>query len=85
MQILFTVVKLVLISAIIIGGFVEIAKGNTENFENAFEGTNPSISAWERGLFHRCLCRCNSHYLIFVSSICIPMKGSGNLQRNVVV
>ena len=56
MQILFTVVKLVLISAIIIGGFVEIAKGNTENFENAFEGTNPSISAWERGLFYSCLC-----------------------------
>ncbi|CBY24423.1 unnamed protein product [Oikopleura dioica] len=47
MQIIFTVVKLVLISAIIIGGFAEIAKGNTENFENAFEGTNPSISAWE--------------------------------------
>ena len=51
MQILFTVVKLLLISAIIIGGFVQIANGETENFENAFEGTNPSVSAWERDIF----------------------------------
>ena len=52
LQILCTIVKLALIAAIIIGGFVEIAKGNTENFgENAFEGTNPSVSAWEREEF----------------------------------
>jgi L-type amino acid transporter 9 len=52
MQILFTVVKLLLISAIIVGGLVQIANGETENFENAFEGTNPSVSAWETGILH---------------------------------
>ena len=59
MQILFTVVKLILITAIIIGGFVEIAKGNTENFENAFEGTSPSLSAWERGQFMSSFSSCD--------------------------
>ncbi|XP_033102960.1 Y+L amino acid transporter 2-like [Anneissia japonica] len=35
-----TVVKVLALAAIIIIGVVELAKGNTENFENAFEGTN---------------------------------------------
>ncbi|CBY32573.1 unnamed protein product [Oikopleura dioica] len=52
MQIIFTVVKLLLISAIVIGGFVEIANGNTENFENGFDGTNPSVSAWAVAIYN---------------------------------
>ena len=40
MQIVFTVAKLSLIAAIIIGGFVYMGQGNTENFQNAFEGTS---------------------------------------------
>ena len=36
MQIFFTVVKLGLVAAIIIGGFIMIGQGETQNFENAY-------------------------------------------------
>ena len=36
MQIFFTVVKLMLIAALIIGGLVKVADGYTENFEDSF-------------------------------------------------
>ena len=39
MQIFFTGAKLILIAAIICGGFAMLAQGKTENFQNAFDGT----------------------------------------------
>ncbi|XP_077976188.1 uncharacterized protein LOC144432048 [Styela clava] len=44
-QIFFTAAKLLIIAAIIIGGFVQIANGNTQYLTNAFEGTTTSASA----------------------------------------
>ena len=52
MQIIFLVAKLTLIGAIIIGGFVMIAQGETANFENAFEGTSSSVSAWAIAIYN---------------------------------
>jgi len=40
MQIIFTIAKLTLIAAIIIGGFVFLGQGNTENFKDPFAGTS---------------------------------------------
>ena len=51
MQIIFLVAKLSLIAAIIIGGFVMIGQGETQNFENAFEGTSTSFSAWAIAIY----------------------------------
>ena len=45
MQIFFTIAKLCLVAAIIIGGFIVIGQGETQNFENAFDGTTTSASA----------------------------------------
>ena len=42
MQIIFTFAKLALIAAIIIGGFVMLGQGYTENFVGAFDGTATS-------------------------------------------
>lgn len=52
MQIFFTVAKLMLIFAIIIGGFVMLGQGHSENFENAFEGTATSASAWAIAIYN---------------------------------
>jgi len=52
LQIVFTVVKLCLITAIVIGGFVMLGQGKTENFENAFDGTSNSVSAWAIAIYN---------------------------------
>ena len=52
MQIIFTIAKLSLIAAIIISGFVMLGQGNTKNFENAFEGTSSSPSAWAIAIYN---------------------------------
>lgn len=52
MQIFFTVVKLGLVAALIIGGFIMIGQGETQNFENAFEGTVTSPSAWSIAIYN---------------------------------
>ena len=52
MQIFFTVVKLGLVAAIIIGGFIMIGQGETQNFENAFEGSVTSPSAWSIAIYN---------------------------------
>ena len=46
MQIIFTFAKLALIAAIIIGGFVMLGQGYTENFVGAFDGTATS-ARWD--------------------------------------
>ena len=51
-QIVFTVVKLCLIMSIIIAGMVQLGRGETENFENAFEGTSTSASAWAIAIYN---------------------------------
>ena len=51
-QIFFTAVKLCLIMAIIIGGFVQLGQGETENFNNAFEGTSTSVSKWAIAIYN---------------------------------
>ena len=38
--------------AIVIGGFVMMGQGKTENFENAFEGTSSSASAWAIAIYN---------------------------------
>ena len=52
MQIFFTIIKLGLIFAIIIGGFIMVGQGETQNFENAFEGTATSPSAWAIAIYN---------------------------------
>ena len=52
MQILFTIVKLGLVAALIIGGFIMIGQGETQNFQNAFDGTATSPSAWAIGIYN---------------------------------
>ena len=47
MQIIFTFAKLALIAAIIIGGFVMLGQGYTENFVGAFDGTATS-ARWDK-------------------------------------
>uniref|UniRef100_H2ZQ50 b(0,+)-type amino acid transporter 1 n=1 Tax=Ciona savignyi TaxID=51511 RepID=H2ZQ50_CIOSA len=44
-QIFFTAAKLLIIAAIIVGGFVMLGQGHTENLTNAFEGSATSFSA----------------------------------------
>lgn len=44
-QIVFTIAKLLIVVAIIIGGFVQIGFGNTEYLNNTFEGTTSNPSA----------------------------------------
>jgi len=44
-QVFFTIAKLAIIAAIVVGGIVMLAQGNTENFENSFAGTKQSFSA----------------------------------------
>ena len=44
-QIIFTVAKLSAIAAIIIGGVVKMAQGNTQYLENGFQGTKTSFSS----------------------------------------
>ena len=39
-QTLFTVAKVTALIIIVIGGIVAMVQGNTDNFKNAFEGTN---------------------------------------------
>jgi len=51
-QIFFTVVKLALIAALIIGGLVKIGEGYTENFEDSFAGTSTSVSAWAIAIYN---------------------------------
>ncbi|TNN55860.1 b(0,+)-type amino acid transporter 1 [Liparis tanakae] len=41
----FTIAKLFIILVIVVGGMVMLAKGNTENLSNAFDGTSSSIGA----------------------------------------
>ncbi|XP_031702543.1 b(0,+)-type amino acid transporter 1 isoform X1 [Anarrhichthys ocellatus] len=41
----FTVAKLFIILVIVVAGMVMLARGNTENLSNAFDGTSPSIGA----------------------------------------
>ena len=52
MQIFFTIAKLCLVAAIIIGGFIMIGQGKTQNFENAFDGTTTSASAWAIAIYN---------------------------------
>ena len=52
MQIIFTIAKLCLVTAIIIGGLVMIGQGETQNFENAFDGTSTSASAWAIAIYN---------------------------------
>jgi len=52
MQIVFTIAKLFLIAAIIIGGFVFLGQGNTENFQDPFAGTSSSASAWAIAIYN---------------------------------
>ena len=52
MQIFFTVAKLCLVAAIIIGGFIMIGQGETQNFENAFDQTTTSASAWAIAIYN---------------------------------
>lgn len=44
-QVFSMVIKLVALAVIIIGGVVLLFKGNTENFEDSFKGTNVEISS----------------------------------------
>ncbi|XP_076810397.1 b(0,+)-type amino acid transporter 1-like [Clavelina lepadiformis] len=50
-QIFFTGAKLLIIAAIIIGGFVMMGQGGTEYLTNAFEGTTSSFSAIALGFY----------------------------------
>ena len=43
---LFTLIKMLIVFAIAIGGFVMIAEGKTENLNNAFVGTTTSVTAF---------------------------------------
>ena len=52
MMIFFTIVKLALVAALIIGGFIMIGQGETQNFENAFDGTATSPSAWAIAIYN---------------------------------
>ena len=52
MQIFFTVAKLCLVAAIIIGGFIMIGQGETQNFENVFDQTTTSASAWAIAIYN---------------------------------
>ena len=49
---MFTAVKLALIAAIIVGGFVKIGQGYTENFQDSFAGTSTSVSAWAIAIYN---------------------------------
>ena len=51
-NIFFTAAKLLLVLAIILAGIVELSQGNTQNFENAWEGTSSSASAWATAIFN---------------------------------
>jgi len=51
-QVFFTVAKLAIIAAIIIGGFVMLGQGNTENFNNSFAGSTSSFSAIALGFYN---------------------------------
>ena len=51
-QIFFTVAKLCLVFAIIVGGVVQLANGKTENFQNAMEATSTSASAWAIAIYN---------------------------------
>ena len=50
-QIFFTIAKLAIIAAIVIGGFVMMGQGYTENFNNAFAGSTSSFSAIALGFY----------------------------------
>ena len=50
-QIICTVAKLAIIAAIIIGGFVMLGQGNTEQFQNSFAGSTNSFSAIALGFY----------------------------------
>jgi len=52
MQIIFTIAKLCLVTAIIIGGLIMIGQGETQNFENAFDETSTSASAWAIAIYN---------------------------------
>ena len=54
MQIGFTIAKLCLIFSIIIGGFVQIGYGNTDNFQPdvIFKGTSSSAGAWAIAIYN---------------------------------
>ena len=51
-NIFFTAAKLLLVFAIILAGIVELSQGKTQNFENAWEGTSTSASAWATAIFN---------------------------------
>ena len=50
-QIFFTAAKLLIIAAIIIGGFVMMGQGKTENITNGFENSISSFSAVALGFY----------------------------------
>ena len=41
-----------MVTAIIIGGLIMIGQGETQNFENAFDETSTSASAWAIAIYN---------------------------------